>query len=49
MIDWLYALFLDINECDGSNECEQTCHNTVGSYTCSCDAGYTSKGNDCEG
>lgn len=35
------ALFLtDINECTGANNCEQVCHNTVGSYYCSCRKGY---------
>ena len=31
----------DIDECaEGSHSCEQNCHNNVGSYTCSCRAGY---------
>lgn len=36
-------LFTDINECliAGSNQCNQNCHNTVGSYTCSCRDGYS--------
>ena len=39
----LYEIFvLDINECTskGSNGCSQNCHNTIGSYTCSCNKGY---------
>ena len=39
---------LDINECN-SNPCEQICDNMVGSYRCSCRAGYTQNGNNCEG
>ena len=32
----------DINECvEATDECSQNCHNTIGSYTCSCSAGYT--------
>ena len=39
-----YAIifFLDANECElGTAACDQNCHNTNGSYTCSCNAGYT--------
>ena len=32
----------DVNECDSSNGgCEQICTNSVGSFECSCDAGFT--------
>ena len=32
---------LDIDECsEGSHKCDQNCHNSVGSYACSCDDGY---------
>ena len=36
-------MIIDIDECasDATNNCEQVCHNTQGSYTCDCDAvGY---------
>ena len=34
--------FADFDECRaGTSLCEQNCRNTVGSYTCSCGAGYT--------
>ena len=34
--------FADINECtEGTDRCAQNCHNTIGTYTCSCNAGYT--------
>ena len=32
---------IDIIECDTKNGgCEQNCHNTIGSYYCTCDIGY---------
>ena len=31
----------DIDECtEDSHRCEQICHNSVGSYACSCNSGY---------
>ena len=34
--------FLDINECSaGTHNCGQVCTNTAGSFTCSCNSGYT--------
>ena len=48
----LYALSLDIDECaEGTDRCAQNCHNTIGSYTCSCNAGYrlNVNGYDCDG
>jgi len=35
----------DIDECMGSNPCDQSCHNTQGSFYCSCRSGYTISGN----
>ena len=32
---------LDVNECAQANLCDHNCNNTEGSYTCSCDGGYT--------
>ena len=32
----------EINECDlGTDACDQVCTNTVGSYNCSCNDGFT--------
>ena len=33
---------LDINECSNSNtdQCSNTCINTIGSYVCDCNIGY---------
>ena len=49
-----YVLLLcsDVNECMlGSDSCEHNCSNTVGSYTCSCNSGYTLNrdGHTCDG
>jgi len=44
--------FTDINECsEGTDLCDQNCHNTVGSYYCSCNTGYflTANGYSCNG
>ena len=42
----------DLNECTlGSYTCDSNaeCHNTVGSYTCSCRNGFTGNGKTCIG
>lgn len=37
----LFFHFADIDECSArTHKCQQTCRNTVGSYTCSCGSGY---------
>ena len=44
-------LSVDVNECDAT-PCDAdraTCHNTVGSYTCTCKAGYQGNGINCKG
>ncbi len=42
-----------MNECVVSNPCEvdqqRVCMNTIGSYTCNCDNGYSEVGGACEG
>ena len=31
----------DIDECtEGTDRCDQNCHNNVGSYSCTCNSGY---------
>ena len=38
----LIQLCLDINECiDDNGGCSDSCTNTIGSYYCSCNSGYT--------
>ena len=47
-----YCSYLDINEClEDTDNCAQTCTDTDGSYTCSCDAGYelANDGLQCDG
>ena len=49
---WLYLTATDINECNSNNGgCAQNCHNTAGSYNCSCNNGYYLAGNgkNCNG
>ena len=46
----LHFTFSDNDECmDGTAECHSnaTCMNIMGSYTCTCDYGYTGDGFDC--
>ena len=46
------AYFLDLDECTtGSHSCDvnSVCQNTVGSYKCSCNAGYTGDAKHCNG
>ena len=51
----MYLVFYnlaDIDECaEDSDGCSQNCHNTLGSYTCSCNAGYrlNTDGHACDG
>ena len=49
----LYFMFLDIDECvNGVNNCHNdyaTCFNTEGSFTCSCNSGYSGDGITCQG
>ena len=45
-----FKFIIDIDECaDNTNGCTQTCVNTRGSYSCSCDPGYrlASDGRSC--
>ena len=46
----IFRLLLGKNEClDGSNDCSLNadCHNTFGSYTCSCKYGFSGNGFKC--
>ena len=47
----LYGLFVDINECQTSNPCNNggTCINTHRSFICICPAGFENKTGICEG
>ena len=43
----------DIDECklDSANDCDDNaqCTNNVGSYTCTCNEGYSGDGKNCDG
>ena len=41
MIYTYIVIQTDINECGEVNDCQQTCMNTEGSYSCSCDEGFS--------
>ena len=48
----LIYICTDVDECsDGTHNCDQVCTNTNGSYTCSCNSGFTlgSDGQSCTG
>ena len=51
VINLLHILFLDIDECTSTNNCDTnaTCVDTTGSYTCVCKTGYTGNGFTCNG
>ena len=46
----LFSYILDINEC-WTYPCHgnATCNNTIGSYMCACDPGYSGDGFNCTG
>ena len=47
---WYDVLTADVDECAiGNHNChdDATCYNTEGSYTCSCNTGYTGDGSFC--
>ena len=46
----IFPYFTDVDECsEQSDSCSQVCINTIGSYTCSCNAGFSldSDGRSC--
>ena len=50
MVMWVsFILCADINECLTGTPCDgnATCADTLGSYTCTCDAGFTGDGVIC--
>ena len=48
----LICTVIDTDECvSGEHDCDQNCHNNDGSYTCTCEDGYTlsNDGKTCDG
>ncbi len=48
----LFSLFTDDDECmDNTDNCADTaeCENTIGSFICTCNTGFTGDGVTCEG
>ena len=44
------SIYADIDECtEGTDGCSQICTNTIGTYSCSCNSGYSlaSNGHSC--
>lgn len=51
IIPYVLLHYVDKNECQTGHNCQQICHNTIGSYTCSCNQAYdlNSDGRTCTG
>ena len=48
----MHTLHLDVDEClENKDNChvDATCNNTIGSFTCSCNIGYSGNGTFCQG
>ena len=49
---WFPICYLDMNECTlGNHRChfKASCKNIIGSYTCTCNEGFTGNGTICKG
>ena len=50
---WYFCIILDVDECsnDTLNDCSgnASCVDTIGSYSCLCDSGYSGNGRICSG
>jgi hypothetical protein len=51
LLNTSYKFHLHVNECLSNSTCDAnaTCNNTEGSYTCTCDSGYSGDGISCDG
>ena len=48
---FLFTTFVEIGDCMRLSPCPDyaTCNDTEGSYTCTCDSGYSGDGFSCDG
>ena len=49
---WCFSFYIDLDECTtNSHNCDgdATCANTVGSFNCTCNQGYSGDGITCSG
>ena len=50
MTNKIMSLHTDVDECsDGSHQCSQNCHNSIGSYICTCTGNFIINGPNCIG
>ena len=52
LVLFFYSDFVDVDECsinNGGCNADAICHNTEGSFTCSCEPGYSWDGSSCVG
>ena len=41
LVFYFQHLLIDVNECSArTDQCQQVCQNTIGSYVCSCNSGF---------
>ena len=51
LVKYINVCYIDIDECKGLSLCDGNaqCTNTIGSFTCACNEGYSGNGMTCTG